>query len=157
MVEALAEARLAAAAGEVPVGAVVEKDGLVIGRGRNRVEAARDPTAHAEMEAVRMAAGALGGWRLAGCSMYVTAEPCAMCAGALVLARLDKVYIGAVNGKGGACVSLRNLLQDDRLNHRVEMETGVLGEECAEVMKAFFAGLRGRKKTWKGIINYEED
>jgi tRNA(adenine34) deaminase len=147
MREALREAAKAAEAGEIPVGAVVEKDGRIIGRGRNRTEKDKDPTAHAEMEAIRQAAGTLGGWRLAGCRMYVTTEPCAMCAGALVLARMDKVYIGALNAKGGACVSLYNLLRDDRLNHRVEMETGVLRDECAYIMREFFARLRTEKRA----------
>jgi tRNA(adenine34) deaminase len=146
MAEALAEARAAAADGEIPVGAVVVSGGAVVARGRNRTEAARDPTAHAEIEAIREACKALGRWRLSGCSMYVTAEPCAMCAGALVLARIDKVCIGTANPKGGACVSLRSLLDDERLNHRVEMEMGALQGECAAVMKEFFAGLRDAKR-----------
>jgi tRNA(adenine34) deaminase len=148
MREALREAAAAAAAGEIPVGAIVERDSLVIGRGRNRTETAKDPTAHAEIEAIRQAAAALGGWRLTGCRMYVTTEPCAMCAGALVLSRMDKVYIGTLNAKGGACVSLYSLLRDDRLNHCVEVETGVLREECARVMKEFFARLRAEKRAY---------
>jgi tRNA(adenine34) deaminase len=147
MREALREAAEAAEAGEIPVGAVVERDGRIIGRGRNRTEREKDPTAHAEIEAIRQAAKTLGGWRLTGCRMYVTAEPCAMCAGALVLARVDKVYIGTLNAKGGACASLRDLLGDDRLNHRVEMETGVLRDECEQLMKAFFARLRREKRA----------
>jgi tRNA(adenine34) deaminase len=147
MAEALAEARAAAAEGEIPVGAVVVSGGAVVARGRNRTEAAKDPTAHAEMEAIREACKALGGWRLSGCSMYVTAEPCAMCAGALVLARLDRVCIGTANPKGGACASLRSLLEDERLNHKVDMEMGVLQAECAAVMKDFFAGLRDAKRA----------
>jgi tRNA(adenine34) deaminase len=148
MREALREAAAAAAAGEIPVGAIVERDGLVIGRGRNRTETAKDPTAHAEIEAIRQAAAALGGWRLTGCRMYVTTEPCVMCAGALVLSRMDKVYIGTLNAKGGACVSLYGLLGDDRLNHCVEVEAGVLQEECAGVMKDFFARLRTEKRAY---------
>jgi tRNA(adenine34) deaminase len=147
MREALREAAKAAEAGEIPIGAIVEKDGTVIGRGRNRTEADKDPTAHAEMEAIRQAAKTLGGWRLTGCRVYVTTEPCAMCAGALVLARVDKVYIGALNAKGGACVSLYELLRDDRLNHRVETETGVLRDECERIMKDFFARLRAEKRA----------
>jgi tRNA(adenine34) deaminase len=147
MREALREAVEAAEAGEIPVGAVVERDGRIVGRGRNRTESEKDPTAHAEIEAIRQAAKTLGGWRLSGCRVYVTAEPCAMCAGALVLARVEKVYIGALNAKGGACVSLRSLLSDDRLNHRVEMETGVLGGACERVMKEFFARLRSKKRA----------
>ena len=146
MTEALNEAKEAAQAGEIPVGAVIEKDGVIIGRGRNRTESEKDPTAHAEMEAIKEAAKTLGGWRLSGCTMYVTTEPCAMCAGALVLARLDKVFIGAVNPKGGACVSLRNLLNDDRLNHQVDMETGILQQECEDIMRDFFINLRERSE-----------
>jgi tRNA(adenine34) deaminase len=147
MREALREAAKAAEAGEIPVGAVVERGGLIIGRGRNRTETAKDPTAHAEIEAIRRAAETLGGWRLTGCRMYVTTEPCAMCAGALVSARVDKVYIGTLNAKGGACVSLYGLLSDDRLNHRVETETGVLRDECEHIMKEFFALLRAKKRA----------
>ena len=147
MTEALNEARAAALNGEIPVGAIIEKDGVIIGRGRNKTESEKDPTAHAEIEAVRMAAKMLGGWRLTGCTMYVTTEPCAMCAGALVLARLDKVFIGAVNPKGGACVSLRNLLSDDRLNHKVDMETGVLKQQCEDILRDFFVNLRERIVT----------
>ncbi|MDR2770943.1 MAG: nucleoside deaminase [Clostridiales Family XIII bacterium] len=148
MREALREAEAAAAAGEIPIGAIIERDGRVIGRGRNRTEREKDPTAHAEIEAIRQAAKALGSWRLTGCRMYVTTEPCAMCAGALVLARMDKVYIGTPNAKGGACVSLYSLLGDDRLNHRVEMEIGVLREDCAYIMKEFFARLRSKKRAY---------
>jgi tRNA(adenine34) deaminase len=148
MREALREAAAAAAAGEVPIGAVVERDGLIIGRGRNRTEGEKDPTAHAEIEAIRQAAKALGAWRLTGCRMYVTAEPCAMCAGALVLSRMDEVYIGTPNAKGGACVSLYKLLEDDRLNHRVAPVIGVLRDECEHIMKEFFARLRSRKRAY---------
>jgi tRNA(adenine34) deaminase len=151
MTEALKEAHEAAKAGEIPVGAIVEKDGLIIGRGRNRTESEKDPTAHAEIEAIRMAARTLGGWRLNGCTMFVTAEPCAMCAGALVLARIDKVFIGTVNPKGGACVSLRNLLNDDRLNHSVDIETGIMQLECENIMKDFFACLRARNTAIEEI------
>jgi tRNA(adenine34) deaminase len=148
MREALSEAAKAAEAGEIPIGAVVEKDGHIIGRGRNRTETEKDPTAHAEIEAIKQAAKTLGGWRLTGCRMYVTAEPCAMCAGALVLARAEKVYIGALNPKGGACVSLRGLLCDERLNHSVESETGVLRDECEHMLKEFFARLRSEKRVY---------
>jgi tRNA(adenine34) deaminase len=147
MREALREAAAAAVAGEIPVGAVVERDGRIIGRGRNRTEGEKDPTAHAEIEAIKQAAGTLGGWRLTACRMYVTTEPCAMCAGALVLSRMDKVYIGALNAKSGACVSLYNLLRDDRLNHCVEWESGLLRDECERIMKEFFARLRSKKRV----------
>jgi tRNA(adenine34) deaminase len=146
MREALAEARAAADCGEIPVGAVVEKNGVIIGRGRNRTESAKDPTAHAEMEAIKEACMAIGGWRLSECNIYVTTEPCAMCAGALVLSRIEKVYIGALNPKAGACVSLRRLLDDSRLNHSVAIETGLLQDECEAIMKAFFSELRQAKR-----------
>jgi len=148
MAEAIAEARKAENIGEVPVGAVVLKDGTVIGRGHNLTETLKDPTAHAEITAIRNAALELGGWRLLGCSMYVTCEPCAMCAGAMVLARIKKVVIGAADPKSGACGSVFNIASDSRLNHCVEVETGVMREECERMMKDFF------KKRRK---NYSED
>lgn len=146
MREALAEARIAAGYGEIPIGAVVEKNGLIIGRGRNQTESAKDPTAHAEIEAIKAACKTLGGWRLSECNMYVTTEPCAMCAGALLLARVEKVYIGALNPKGGACVSLRQLLSDSRLNHCVAIDVGLLQDECETLMKEFFSELRKTKR-----------
>lgn len=145
MIEALAEAEKAAALAEVPIGAVIVKDGSIVGRGHNLTETAKDPTAHAEILAIRDAARTLGGWRLCGCSMYVTCEPCAMCAGAMVWARLDKVYIGTMDAKGGACGSIFQILQEKRLNHRVEIETGLMREECAAIMKEFFKKLRAKK------------
>ena len=144
MEEALRLARLAAEAGEVPVGAVIVKDGEIIGRGFNSTETDKDPTCHAEIKAIRQAAAALGGWRLSGCSMYVTLEPCSMCAGAIVLARLDALYIGTPDPKSGACVSLSQITTDSRLNHRVELHVGILQEECSAVMKAFFRKLRSK-------------
>ena len=144
MEEALKLARLAAEAGEVPVGAVVVKDGEIIGRGFNSTETDKDPTCHAEIKAIRQAAAALGGWRLSGCSMYVTLEPCSMCAGAIVLARLDALYIGTPDPKSGACVSLSQITTDSRLNHRVELHVGILQEECSAVMKDFFRKLRSK-------------
>ena len=144
MEEALRLARLAAEAGEVPVGAVIVKDGEVIGRGFNSTETDKDPTCHAEIKAIRQAAAALGGWRLSGCSMYVTLEPCSMCAGAIVLARLDALYIGTPDPKSGACVSLSQITTDSRLNHRVELHVGILQEECSAVMKDFFRKLRSK-------------
>ena len=144
MQEALAAARRAAAIGEVPVGAVVVRDGRVIGRGRNRREVDSDPLAHAEMEAIRQAAAAVGGWRLVGCTMYVTLEPCAMCAGALVLSRIDRLVYGASDPKAGYCGSLGDLVRDPRLNHRLEVERGVLEAACSQLLKEFFAALRAR-------------
>ena len=151
MREALALAAEAFEAGEVPVGAVIVKDGAVIGRGRNSTETDKDPTCHAEIKAIRQAAKALGGWRLSGGSMYVTAEPCSMCAGAIVLARIEKLYIGTPDPKAGACVSLSNITTDSRLNHQVELTVGVLQEECSQILKSFFRGLRNKKQPSEDI------
>ena len=145
MKEALAEAKKAAAAGEVPVGAVIVKDGEIIGRGHNETETAKDPTAHAEMIAIRQAAKNLGGWRLTGCTMYVTTEPCSMCAGAIVWYRISRLFIGTMDPKAGACGSVFNIPQESRLNHFVEIETGLMQEECSSLMKSFFKELRKRK------------
>ena len=145
MKEALAEAKKAAAAGEVPVGAVIVKDGEIIGRGHNETETAKDPTAHAEMIAIRQAAKNLGGWRLTGCTMYVTTEPCSMCAGAIVWSRISRLFIGTMDPKSGACGSVFNIPQQSRLNHFVEIETGLMQEECSSLMKSFFKELRKRK------------
>ena len=142
MKAALKEAKKAAEKGEVPIGAVIVQDDRIIAKGRNRVEAKEDPTMHAEMIAIRKAAAYLGGWRLRGCTMYVTAEPCSMCAGAAVLARLDKVCAGTDSPKNGACGSVRDILMEGDLNHRVEYEEGLLKTECAAVLKGFFADLR---------------
>lgn len=145
MKEALREAEKAFSLGEVPIGAVIVKDGLVIGRGHNLTETSKDPTAHAEVIAIRDAAKTLGGWRLLDCHMYVTLEPCAMCAGAMVLGRIQKVTIGTLDTKTGACVSLMKILQDERLNHFVEIETGIMEQECREMMQSFFKTLRKKK------------
>ena len=142
MKEALKEAEKAAAMGEVPIGAVVVKDGIIIGRGHNKTETAKDPTAHAEMEAIRAAYAALGGWRLLGCDMYVTAEPCSMCAGAIVWSRIENLYIGTMDPKAGACGSVFNIVQEDKLNHQVNVTTGILQEECSRLLKDFFRSLR---------------
>ena len=147
MREALLEAQKAFQKGEVPVGAVVEHDGVIIGRGHNLTETAKDPTGHAEMIAIRQAAETLGGWRLSGCRLYVTTEPCSMCSGAIVLSRIEKLYIGTMDPKAGACGSLTNIPQDPRLNHFVEIETGILQEECARLLKEFFRELRKRGKS----------
>ena len=145
MNEALIEAGRAAEAGEVPVGAVIVKDGEIIARGHNLTETLKDPTAHAEMIAIRRAAAALGGWRLIGCSMYVTCEPCAMCAGALVWSRMEQLYIGTADPKAGACGSVLNVADNPSLNHRVETETGIMKAECSAVLKDFFRTLRKRR------------
>ena len=142
MKEALKEAEKAAAMGEVPIGAVVVKDGIFIGRGHNKTEPAKAPTAHAEMEAIRAASAALGGWRLLGCDMYVTAEPCSMCAGAIVWSRIENLYIGTMDPKAGACGSVFNIVQEDKLNHQVNVTTGILQEECSRLLKDFFRSLR---------------
>lgn len=144
MREAIAEAQKARTLGEVPIGAViVGPDGAIVGRGHNLRETTHDPTAHAEMIAVREAASKLGSWRLTGCSLYVTIEPCPMCAGAIVLARIDRVVYGAPDPKAGAVDTLYQLLQDPRLNHRADVTRGVLQEECAALIQAFFRTLRG--------------
>jgi tRNA(adenine34) deaminase len=140
---ALSEARAAAAEGEVPIGAVVVCDGAVVARAHNRREIDADPTAHAELMAVREAARVLGRWRLAGCTVYVTVEPCAMCAGGLVLARVDRLVYGCDDPKAGACGSLYDIVQDPRLNHRLEVIRGVRERECAEVLRMFFESRRG--------------
>ena len=137
MTEALALAREAAAAGEVPVGAVALFEGRVVGRARNRREGDRDPTAHAELLAMQQAARALGRWRLTGVTVVVTLEPCAMCAGAMVLARIERLVFGASDPKAGAVGSLLDLSQDARLNHRFPVERGVRGEECGLVLREF--------------------
>jgi len=142
MQEAIAEAVAAAAIGEVPVGAVVVVDGKIVGRGGNRRESAADPTAHAELIAIRQAARAVGGWRLVGATLYVTQEPCPMCAGAVINARVERVVYGCDNPKAGAVRTLYRLLEDERLNHRVAVEQSALAKECGELMTKFFAELR---------------
>ncbi|WP_239001072.1 tRNA adenosine(34) deaminase TadA [Jiangella asiatica] len=140
MREALAEAAAALPSGDVPIGAVVvSADGAVIGRGHNRREVDGDPTAHAEVLALRAAAAATGGWRLDGATLVATMEPCAMCAGALVLARVDRLVYGAVDPKAGAVGSLWDLVRDRRLNHRPEVIAGVLADECGALVREFFA------------------
>ena len=139
---ALDEARAAAAAGDVPVGAVVVKDGVVLARDRNRREETEDPTAHAERLAITSAAQRLGTWRLEGCTLYVTLEPCAMCAGAIVLARLPRLVYGATDAKAGACGSVVDLVNHPKLNHRLVPTTGILAEECGGILSGFFAARR---------------
>jgi tRNA(adenine34) deaminase len=139
---ALEEARAAAAIGEVPVGAVVVREGRVIGAGHNLTQTIHDPSAHAEMVAIRASAEAIGHWRLLDCTLYVTLEPCAMCAGAIVLARIPRLVYGARDPKAGMCGSLENLAQDPRLNHRVRMTTGVLATESSSLLRDFFRARR---------------
>ena len=142
MREALAEAEQALAHGDVPVGAVVVRDGVIVGRGHNRKETDGDPTAHAEMIAITQAAAALETWRLEETTLYVTLEPCLMCAGAIVNARIPRVVFGAKDPKAGACGSLYQVGLDARLNHRFEVEGGVLEKECAAILQRFFARKR---------------
>jgi tRNA(adenine34) deaminase len=146
MREALVLADRAAAQGEVPVGALIVADSRVIGEGFNLREADQDPTAHAEMIAIRAAAKELGSWRLEKTTLYVTLEPCPMCAGALVHARVARVVWGCDDPKGGACRTLFTIGADPRLNHRFEMVPGVLAEDCAERLRKFFAALRAQGK-----------
>lgn len=146
MRQAIREAESACEAGDVPVGAVIVHEGRLIGRGYNQRELMQDPTAHAEMIALTAAASALNSWRLSGCTLYVTLEPCSMCAGALVLARIDRLVYGATDPKAGACGSVYNLVEDKRLNHRVQVERGVLEQECAALLRAFFAQQRAKGK-----------
>lgn len=147
MRQALVEAQKAADAGEVPVGAVVVRDGEVIAQGFNRRESWQDPTAHAELIAVRRAAEKLGSWRLDDCTVYVTLEPCPMCAGMLVNARVGRLVFGARDPKGGAVRSLFAINEDPRLNHRVEVKEGVLGEECGAILTQFFRSIRDARRT----------
>ena len=141
---ALIEAEKAADLDEVPVGAVVFKGDDIVGRGHNLTRTTQDPTAHAEMVAIRAAAETLNAWWLEGCTLYVTLEPCAMCSGSIVLARLDRLVFGATDPKAGACGSLRNIVEDPRLNHRIEMMGGVMEAECGERLRSFF---REKRKT----------
>ena len=139
---ALEGAEVARANGDVPVGAVVARGEEVLGRAGNARERDRDPTAHAEILALRQASAALSSWHLEGCTLLVTLEPCAMCSGALVLARIDRLVFGAADPKAGFAGSLGDLVRDPRLNHRVEVTGGVLERECGEVLRAFFAERR---------------
>jgi tRNA(adenine34) deaminase len=148
MALAIEEAKAALGHGDVPIGAVIvhEPSGRIIGRGHNRREIDQDPTAHAEILALRQAAGALGHWRVLDCTMYVTLEPCAMCAGALVNARLGRVVYGAGDPKAGAVNTLFQLCSDPRLNHRVDIAAGVLAGECADLLRTFFQKQRALGK-----------
>lgn len=145
MKTSLAEAEKSLALKEVPVGAVVVYQDQIIGRGHNQVEHLHDPTAHAEMIAISAAANYLQSWRLENCSMYVTLEPCSMCAGAIVLSRIKRLYYGADDPKTGSCGSLRNIVQDERLNHQVILESGILARESEDLLKLFFRNLRKAK------------
>jgi tRNA(adenine34) deaminase len=139
---ALEEARAAAAGGDVPVGAVIVRGNEILARAGNARERERDPTAHAEILALRQASRAIGSWHLEACAMVVTLEPCAMCAGAVVLARLDRLVFGASDPKAGFAGSLGDLVRDGRLNHEVDVTVGVLAKECGEILRRFFADRR---------------
>ena len=146
MEHALGLADRAGAEGEVPVGCVIVRDGEIVGEGWNRREALQDPIAHAEIIAIREAASKIGFWRLEGCVCYVTLEPCPMCAGALVNARVERLVFGADDPKAGACGTLFDILRDPRLNHRVEVTAGVLADVCGARLTDFFRRLRGQRK-----------
>jgi tRNA(adenine34) deaminase len=143
MAAALAKARVAERNGDVPVGALVVKGGVLIAHAENRTVRHQDPTAHAELLAIREAAAALDSWRLEGCTLYVTLEPCAMCAGAIVLSRLDRVVFGAWDDKAGMVGSVGDIVRHPRLNHRAEVTGGVLAEECGDILRRFFQERRG--------------
>jgi tRNA(adenine34) deaminase len=150
MVEAIAEAEQAAALGEVPVGCVIIIDGRIVGRGGNRRESSADPTAHAEILAIREAARAIGGWRLVGSTLFVTQEPCPMCAGALVNARVERLVFGCDNPKAGAVKTLYQMVEDPRLNHRMAVTGGVLAERCGALLSDFFKRLRNGEVAESG-------
>lgn len=152
---ALAEAKNAADFGEVPIGAVIVRNGVVVGRGYNLRERAKDPTAHAELLAIKQASETLGGWRLIGCTLYVTLEPCPMCAGAIVQSRIDRVVYGVSDPKAGCAGTLMNLLQEERFNHQVEVTSGILAEECSVILKDFFRELRERQRRNKAKENVD--
>ena len=145
MREALAFARIALSEREVPIGAVLVRGGRMIGRGRNRREALGDPTHHAEIEAIREAAATAGGWRLDGAILYATVEPCAMCAGAAVNARIERLVFGCADPKAGYCGTLGNIPRDQRLNHRCVVEGGLLASESAELLEVFFRSMREKE------------
>ncbi len=146
MKEALKEALKAYEINEVPIGAVIVRNGEIVGRGFNQKETLRDATLHAEISAIKDACRNLGGWRLPGCTMYVTLEPCSMCAGALVNARVERLVIGASDYKTRACGSVLNIVQMEKLNHQVDVQSGVLENECSDILKMFFEELRNSKK-----------
>ena len=158
MREAIRQARKAEALREVPIGCIIVFDGKIIGRGYNRRTVDKNVLAHAELTAIRKACKKIGDWRLEGCTMYVTLEPCPMCAGAIVQARIPRVVIGCMNPKAGCAGSVLDLFHEPGFNHQVEMETGLLGEECSQLLKKFFKELReeGRKKKQQRSGSSEE-
>lgn len=145
MQAALREAERALDMGEVPVGCVIVHEGAIIGKAHNQREVLQDPTAHAEVLAITQAAAQLGSWRLEGARLYVTLEPCPMCAGAIILARVSEVYYGATDPKAGCCGTLMNLLADDRFNHQPVVAGGLMAQECGGMLSAFFKGIRERR------------
>ena len=147
MQAAIESAKIAEENGDVPIGAVIVYQNQIIGKAYNQREQLNDPTAHAEIIALTQAAAAKESWRLSGCTMYVTLEPCPMCAGALVLARLDRLVYGCDDPKAGACGSLYNIVQDERLNHRLEVTSGVMEEQCRRQLQEFFARRREDNKN----------
>lgn len=149
MKEAIRQAKKAYALEEVPIGCVIVYEGKIIARGYNRRNTDKNTLSHAELNAIRKASKKLGDWRLEGCTMYVTLEPCQMCAGALVQSRIDKVVIGSMNAKAGCAGSVLNLLEMDGFNHKVEVERGILAEECSAMLSNFFRELREKKKKIK--------
>lgn len=153
---ALKEAKKAYDKGEIPVGAIIVKDDKIIAKAHNLKEQKNDTTKHAEILAIQKASKKLNSWRLEGCEMYVTLEPCSMCAGALIQSRIKKVYIGTMDYKTGACGSVLNLLKDYKFNHVVEIETSIMKEECEDIIKEFFKLLRKNKKINKKIKKNKE-
>lgn len=150
MKEAVRQAKKAAALGDVPIGCVIEYEGKIIGRGYNRRMADKTVLAHAEIIAIKKACKKMGDWRLEGCTMYVTLEPCPMCAGAIVQARIPTVVIGCMNPKAGCAGSVLDMLHEDGFNHQVETRVGVLGETCSSMLSEFFRNLRKKKAEQKG-------
>lgn len=153
MGRALSLARKAEALGEVPIGALLIKDNVIIGRGFNQREGKHDPSAHAEMIAIRQASRKLKAWRLTGTTLYVTLEPCPMCMGALLLARVERLVFGCLDPKGGAAGSLYNLAEDSRFNHRLELTSGIRGDECSAMLSQFFRNLRLEKKLLRESLS----
>ena len=149
MKEAVKQAKKAYALGEVPIGCVIAYEGKIIARGYNRRTVDKNTLAHAELSAIKKASKKMGDWRLEGCTMYVTLEPCQMCSGAIVQSRIDRVVIGCKNPKAGCAGSILNLLQMAQFNHQVEIEKGILEEECSQMLKLFFKELRQKKKREK--------
>ena len=151
---AIAQAEIAEDNGDVPIGAVIIYESQIIGKAYNQREQLKDPTAHAEIIALTQAAAFLQSWRLDGCTMYVTLEPCPMCAGALVMARVDRLVYGCDDPKAGACKSLYNIVQDERLNHRLEVTSGILEDQCREQLQEFFARRRKENKNNSKVSDF---